>query len=75
MNNLKPQTISTHTHTYIYMCIYISRLLYNNGSFAITFTMLLLTKKKTNKQTFTMLILKYIYIDTHTHKALFVPRH
>ena len=79
MNNLKPQTISIHIYIYIYICmyicVYISRLLYNNGSFAITFTMLLLTKKQTNKETFTMLILKYIYIDTHTHKALFVPRH
>ena len=53
----------------IYVCIYISRLLYNNGSFAITFTMLLLTKKQTNKETFTMLILKYIYRHTYTQSS------
>ena len=53
MNNLKPQT-HTHTHIYIYM------LLYNNGSFAITFTELLLTKKKNYKANSYYLFLQFL---------------
>ena len=54
MKNLKPQT---HTHTHTHTHIYIYMLLYNNGSFAITFTELLLTKKK--KITKQILIIRF----------------